>query len=125
MTTQEDARFVSFALDGQWYELTVSAGEARELRGRLAEWIAVARVRSGKRRRASQPLANSQDGARNKEIRDWARRNDMYVTSQGRIPDQVKRAYAESRRRPGRVPAAATRAAAASTSTQLANVTRQ
>lgn len=45
------------------------------------------------------------NGARNREIRDWARCNGVYVASRGRLPDQIKRAYAESKRRADRIPA--------------------
>ncbi|WP_028936298.1 Lsr2 family DNA-binding protein [Pseudonocardia spinosispora] len=41
---------------------------------------------------------------RNRDIRDWAQLNGVYVGAQGRIPDQIKRAYADSRRRSGRLP---------------------
>ena len=81
---------VKFGLDGAEYEIDLSKKNAAALRKALAAYTASARKVSGRRRRGS-ATKRSSDAA---TIRAWAEQNGYQVSSRGRIPAEVREAYA-------------------------------
>ncbi|MBN2176438.1 MAG: Lsr2 family protein [Demequinaceae bacterium] len=79
---------VSFALDGVHYEIDLSASRAGELRAAFEPWTARAR-RVGPR--SSRRSGKSSDVA---AMRAWAKANGYAVNERGRIPAEVRQAYA-------------------------------
>lgn len=81
---------VTFALDGQTYEIDLSSENANKLREVVAPYLAAGRragrpaVRTGKR---------SQLGSSAAEIREWARSNGFQVPDRGQIPKSVREAF--------------------------------
>lgn len=83
---------VAFALDGQPYEIDLSADNAARLRDSLAEFVASARKPSSptrSTRRASSGRRSNGTG----DVRSWARENGFQVSERGRIPTNVIDAY--------------------------------
>ncbi len=85
---------VTFGLDGVEYVIDLSAGNARKLREALSPWIANARKIGGRRRSAPAGTSGSDAAA----IRTWAQENGIEVNARGRVPAEVREAYAKSRR---------------------------
>lgn len=85
---------VRFGLDGVQYELDLSAGNAAELRAAFAKWIEPARKSGGRRagRKTARSAATAKEEAT--QIREWARANGHVVSERGRIPAEVRAAYA-------------------------------
>ncbi|MGO1972491.1 MAG: histone-like nucleoid-structuring protein Lsr2 [Propionibacteriaceae bacterium] len=81
---------VKFALDGTEYEIDLSKKNAAAMRKALAPYTASARKMSGRRRRGSATKGAS-DAA---TIRAWATDNGYEVSSRGRIPADLREAYA-------------------------------
>ncbi|SDC95824.1 histone-like nucleoid-structuring protein Lsr2 [Glycomyces harbinensis] len=94
---------VKFALDGQAYEIDLSAGHAKELRsvlekfqeagtrlGRYSLGTTRGPVRSASGAPRSRP---SVDREQNKAIREWAGRNGKQVSPRGRIPQAIIEEY--------------------------------
>jgi hypothetical protein len=93
----EATQTVSFGLDGTSYEIDLNDDHAAELREALATYVGHGRKVSGTRRgrsgRSAAPAAA--DGtASAREIREWARSNGFDVPERGRIPSDVREAYA-------------------------------
>lgn len=84
---------VAFGLDGSDYEIDLSSDNASKLRDALAPWIASARKTGGRRARRSARQANGPGSA---EIRAWAQENGYQVSSRGRVPAEVREAYAKA-----------------------------
>jgi len=90
---------VSFALDGQMYEIDLSQDNAAELRSALKGYVEAARraagrgITTGRRvpRRAASRTAN--DRAQNKAIREWAQKKKIKLSDRGRIPANVIARY--------------------------------
>jgi hypothetical protein len=87
---------IIFGLDGQTYEIDLSAPNAEQLRAELGRYVAAGRRvtdRDGRRRRTTgrEPAARGRrdTGA----VREWARRNGPEVSGRGRIPAAVLAAY--------------------------------
>ncbi|MGN6606715.1 MAG: histone-like nucleoid-structuring protein Lsr2 [Jatrophihabitans sp.] len=90
---------VSFALDGNRYEIDLSAANAAKLREAMALYVAHARREGGRparangtARRAAGRSARS-DREQTQAIREWARQNGFTVGEKGRIPATVLEAY--------------------------------
>lgn len=83
---------VSFALDGVSYEIDLTAKNAGKLRAALEQWTAPAR-RVGGRRKAGKAGGASDAG----KVREWAQANGYEVGDRGRIPADVREAYAAAR----------------------------
>jgi hypothetical protein len=92
-------RTVRFSLDGQVYELELSAKNISALEESLKPYMAAARsVAPSGRNRGSGPRAGvssprSRPRSDIKEIREWAQANGYKVTDRGRIPALVMEAY--------------------------------
>lgn len=82
---------VVFALDGQTYEIDLSAANAGKLRKALDPYVSAGRrvgrvaSRSGAKRAQAGPSAA--------EVREWARSNGFDVPDRGRIPQEVRSAF--------------------------------
>jgi hypothetical protein len=83
---------VSFSLDGTRYEIDLSNAHAKQLRelfepytraGRKMPKHRAGRGQAGKTTTASNGRPNSH------EVRDWARRNGIEISSRGRVPAHV------------------------------------
>lgn len=91
---------VTFALDGNGYEIDLNAKNSKKLRDFLATFIE-AGTRTGRvgagaqltRHRGSVQSANSSDRQENKEIRLWATENGFQINDRGRIPQSIVDAY--------------------------------
>jgi hypothetical protein len=89
---------VSFALDGEAYEIDLGAANAARLRDRLARFMAAARQAGNDRSApgaASAPSAPRPSIGReqNQAIRKWARNRGILVSDRGRIPVHILEAY--------------------------------
>ncbi len=88
---------VSFGLDGSDYEIDLSDDNAGKLRDALAPWLANARKTGGRRRRSPGVVkTSSASGPGSAEIRSWAQDQGMTVSSRGRVPVEVREAYAKA-----------------------------
>lgn len=74
---------VHFSLDGNSYEIDLSAQNASRLRSNLAEFVGHARKSSG---RSTSKRSRRADGGKSAEIRAWAREQGLSVNERGRIP---------------------------------------
>ena len=83
---------IQFGLDGTRYEIDLSSDHARELRGQLERYVKAARKVTGAARPARVRRTTEND-ARNKEIRDWARERHLDVNDRGRIPADIVAQY--------------------------------
>lgn len=79
---------VSFALEGTSYEIDLTESERQELRDALAVYVDAARksTRGATRKKST-------GGPSPKDVRDWARENNIDVPSRGRIPATVIEAF--------------------------------
>ena len=90
---------VSFAIDGNNYEIDLSARNAQRLRDALAEFVAHARRANRPARAAAgaaprRPRGNGRgDREQTAAIREWARSNGYKVGEKGRIPANILEAY--------------------------------
>ncbi|HEV7649305.1 MAG TPA: Lsr2 family protein [Actinophytocola sp.] len=91
---------VEFGLDGAFYEIDLSDGNAERLRDALSEYVEHARRQAGGRKRLAlrggpgrAPRTASADREQNQAIREWARKQGMNVSDRGRIPKEVTDAY--------------------------------
>lgn len=84
---------VAFGLDGADYEIDLSSGNAAKLRDALAPWVATARRTGGRRGRRSGKAAVAAGSA---DIRAWAQEQGMEVSARGRVPAEIREAYAKA-----------------------------
>ena len=83
---------VTFGLDGVSYEIDLNEDNTRQLRSEMEKWTALAR-RTGGRAKRGTGSGTSGDAAK---IRQWARENGYEVSERGRIPAEVREAYAKA-----------------------------
>jgi hypothetical protein len=88
----EATETVSFALDGTSYEIDLNDQNAAALRDALAPYVGHAR-RAGKTRRGGGSTGASTSTSAG-EIRAWARSNGYQVSDRGRVPQEIRDAYA-------------------------------
>lgn len=81
---------VTFGLDGVDYEIDLNEENADELRTVLDKWTVLARRTGGRARRGT---GRSNDAMK---IRQWAAENGYEVSERGRIPADVRKAFAEA-----------------------------
>lgn len=87
---------VRFALDGVTYEIDLSTQNAASLRTALEQYIGAGRrISSGPGRRPSVPRPTSR-AKEVKEIRAWAQDNGYDINARGRVPENVREAYARA-----------------------------
>ena len=87
---------VSFALDGTNYEIALGDDNQSALRDALAPFIANAR--STGRRGGAAPRKRSSGSSDTAAVREWAQRNGFTVGDRGRIPAEIREAYAAAQR---------------------------
>lgn len=87
---------VQFGLDGSSYEIDLTDEEGAGLREALGSYIEAGRRLGGtRRRRTSSPSAASNGGGPSAaEIRAWAKEAGHDVPDRGRVPGEVREAYA-------------------------------
>jgi hypothetical protein len=89
---------VTFGVDGNSYEIDLSAENAARLREAVALYVAHAR-RAGRAGGAASPSRRAVRGAgvperdRIQVIREWARQNGHKVSDRGRIPGHIMEEY--------------------------------
>ncbi len=92
-----EGRTVSFAFDGNHYEIDLSNDNAEKLREALSDYVAAARKVSGRGSRSTGTSSASVKGRSNPDdlakIRAWATANGYEVAARGRISQQVRDAY--------------------------------
>lgn len=86
----EATNTVTFGLDGVSYEIDLNDDNARQLRSELEKWTVRARRTGGRAKRGAAPSGDA------KKIREWARKNGYEVSERGRIPADVREAYAKA-----------------------------
>ena len=82
---------VSFALDGVAYEIDLNDDNAQRLREQLGEWASKARRVGGRRISGTQSASSPSDAGK---VRVWANENGYQVSERGRIPKEIREAYA-------------------------------
>jgi Lsr2 len=87
---------VTFSLDGASYEIDLGRHNQQALRDALAPFIAHAR--STGRRGSAAPRKRSAGGGDTAAVRAWALQNGYTVGDRGRIPAEVREAYAAAQR---------------------------
>ncbi|MGO4455149.1 histone-like nucleoid-structuring protein Lsr2 [Arthrobacter sp. RAF14] len=81
---------IRFGLDGNNYEIDLSAENAQKFRGAFEEYITVARRVTSTTRAPKRAAAKGQDTA---QIRKWAQENGYKVSSRGRVHADIIEAY--------------------------------
>jgi hypothetical protein len=97
---ENQGQTVRFALDGQDYEIDLSAERAAEFRAAVRRYIDAGRRvgRAQGRGRATAPATPAPTPRRDTAaIREWARAHGHQVSDRGRIPSTVLEAYAARR----------------------------
>lgn len=84
---------ITFALDGNTYEIDLSTANAAKLRDALQPFVTAGRKTSGRARgrRRTVPAAASTGNAT--DIRAWAQQQGIQVSARGRVPADVRAAY--------------------------------
>jgi hypothetical protein len=90
---------VTFGLDGVDYEVDLNENNAEALRSALAPYVGAARrvagrKSSGRGRRGQRAAGGGSTGPSASEMRRWARENGWDVSERGRVPAEVREAYA-------------------------------
>ncbi|MEU6704711.1 histone-like nucleoid-structuring protein Lsr2 [Streptomyces wuyuanensis] len=88
---------VTFGLDGKAFEIDLSAVNAEKLRELLEPFRVKARRSSAGRAVTSSTRRSAQkdeDGPSTAEIREWAQANGYEMKSRGRVPAEIREAYA-------------------------------
>jgi hypothetical protein len=84
---------IQFGLDGTRYEIDLNGEHAKELRGQLERYVKAARKVTGAATRPARVRRATENDARNKEIRNWARGRHLEVNDRGRIPADIVAQY--------------------------------
>ncbi|MCT1458602.1 Lsr2 family protein [Aestuariimicrobium sp. p3-SID1156] len=90
----EAAETVQFALDGVAYEIDLNEENAAKLRDALQLWIGHARKGGNGRRRAAASRGTGRSRSQAADIRTWAREQGYEVSGRGRVPEEIRAAYA-------------------------------
>ncbi len=86
---------VTFSLDGNTFEIDLSAENAERLREAVRPFVAAGRKTSGRAAAAARPgrrRAAAASGSAT-EIRSWAQEQGMQVSARGRVPAEIRAAY--------------------------------
>ncbi|WP_060880198.1 MULTISPECIES: histone-like nucleoid-structuring protein Lsr2 [Streptomyces] len=94
----EASETIVFGLDGRTYEIDLNEKNAAKLRKALESYVDKGRklnqARGGRRGGTTQATASSGDTAL---IRAWAKENGYDVNDRGRVPAEIKEAYAKAK----------------------------
>lgn len=93
---------IHFAYKGTNYKIDLSRANASILDGHLSPFIAKAERVSRVKAVGVSRKASKEDRDRYREIRQWAHKNGHPVSSRGRIPETVEKAFNEAQTRPRR-----------------------
>lgn len=85
---------IRFGLDGVSYEIDLTTENAAKLRDAMAPWVGKARRVGG--RKSTQRRGGRQTSSDAAKIRAWARQRGYTVSERGRIPAEVREAYAKA-----------------------------
>ncbi|MEU9978911.1 Lsr2 family protein [Streptomyces sp. NPDC051014] len=91
----EEVQTHSFALDGINYEIDLASDNYDKLFEALAPFISSGR-KVGRTKNTVTPRKQTQDGPSAEQLRAWARENDYAVNDRGRVPANIRQAYAEA-----------------------------
>jgi Lsr2 len=86
---------VRFGLDGNEFEIDLSAQHSDQLREALANYVAHARKVSGAARRAPRGRRSNTDAMDTAKVRGWARAEGFDIKDRGRVPADVIAKYRE------------------------------
>jgi hypothetical protein len=98
----EASETVSFALDGNNYEIDLSGKNASEMRDSFAKYVGAARKigrsssTSGRSGRRSGGTSTAMDRDQAAAIRSWAKKQGLKVSDRGRIPATIIEQYNRS-----------------------------
>ena len=98
----EASETVSFALDGNNYEIDLSGKNASEMRDSFAKYVGAARKigrsssSSGRSGRRSGGTSTAMDLDQAAAIRSWAKKQGLKVSDRGRIPATIIEQYNRS-----------------------------
>jgi hypothetical protein len=84
---------VLFGLDGQSYEIDLSAANASALRNALAQYVGAARRQGGRPGRAARGTRASARSGEAAVMREWAKANGYQVSERGRVSADIRKAY--------------------------------
>jgi hypothetical protein len=89
---------VEFGLDGDNFEIDLTARNAAKLRGQLGIYVARARKAEKQRRRRATRTTHEPKDRQHQDtaIRAWARSQAIPVADRGRIPDDVRKRFLEA-----------------------------
>ncbi len=87
---------VEFGLDGVEYAIDLSSSNAQQLRESLAPWVQHGRRLRGRQGRAASSRSNGSAGPSASDVRAWAAEQGIELSSRGRIPAEVRQAYADA-----------------------------
>jgi hypothetical protein len=81
---------LTFALDGQSYEIDLTNKNAGALRKALSPYLSV-----GRRMKTSRgaKVSRTQVGSNARTIKEWARANGYEFNDRGRIPNEIRTAF--------------------------------
>jgi hypothetical protein len=93
----EGSEAITFALDGQSYEIDVCSDHAAQLRDTFAPFVGAGRraTRSGGSSGQRRGRGSSRRGSNDRvgQIREWARNNGHQVSERGRLSASLVEAY--------------------------------
>ena len=84
---------VRFGLDGQFYEIDLSAENATQLRDAVRPFVDKARRVQADKRAKTRRTTTSQRNGETAQIRAWAQENGYSVSARGRVHQHIKDAY--------------------------------
>lgn len=88
---------IRFSLDGQSYEIDLSADNAGQLRDDFARYVGHGRKIASRGSASRPPSSRGRSGAEGKRnlapVREWARQNGHEVSERGRVAATVIEAY--------------------------------
>lgn len=96
---EKGANTVTYSYKGQSYSIDLTETEEKEFHDILTPYIAVSQV--GKRR-APRVRSNPEETAK---VREWAASAGYTLNENGRIPNDVRKAYADALAAPAKAPA--------------------
>lgn len=96
ITGDEANETVSFGIDGEEFEIDLAEARAKDLRAVLAPYVAKARRRKTPREKKTYGQSSARDRKRTQEIRDWAQRNGIPVSTRGKLSAHLVTRYEEA-----------------------------
>jgi hypothetical protein len=87
---------VRFGLDGNDYEIDLSAKHSEELQAALQKYVTHARKISSAARRSATRVGRKPSATDTVAVRAWAKENGLDIKERGRIPADVVAKYREA-----------------------------